>query len=313
VAEARAQRAAVDTSLAEVIEEEAELSFERSTVEAELVSLRESSPILYDEALEVRHGASRDVGARTDDLSLARASALLGLTVDALREPVERGTRRLPRWRTIDAIEVRATQDGLVESVDVTNGAWVEAGAAVLVTVDPRSVRFRASGLQADLAKLETGLAATVLPPGGGAQVEGVRGTVRLGTEADPRTRTIDLIVPLEGTEPPHWARDGVSTEVEVVLEGPSEPQLAIPVASVIQDGLEKVVFRRDPTDPDRVIRMPADLGPSDGRWVVVESGFAEGDEVVHHGVYELMLAGGDARQQGGHFHADGTWHAEDH
>ena len=57
---------------------------------------------------------------------------------------------------------------------------------------------------------------------------------------------------------------------------------------------------------------MAADLGLSDGRWVIVESGVMEGDQVVNHGVYELMLAGSSAKQEGGHFHADGTWHAGD-
>jgi hypothetical protein len=43
----------------------------------------------------------------------------------------------------------------------------------------------------------------------------------------------------------------------------------------------------------------------------VVNSGVKEGDEVVLEGVYELKLAGGGKATGGGHFHADGTWHAE--
>jgi multidrug efflux pump subunit AcrA (membrane-fusion protein) len=72
---------------------------------------------------------------------------------------------------------------------------------------------------------------------------------------------------------------------------------------------LASIIFRRDPKNPDKVIRMEADLGISDGKWVVVNSGLREGDEVVLDGVYELKLAGGGKATGGGHFHADGTYH----
>jgi hypothetical protein len=36
------------------------------------------------------------------------------------------------------------------------------------------------------------------------------------------------------------------------------------------------------------------------------------GDEVVLNGVYELKLATSSTAQKGGHFHPDGTFHAED-
>jgi hypothetical protein len=83
-----------------------------------------------------------------------------------------------------------------------------------------------------------------------------------------------------------------------------------------VRDGLTPVIFRRDPDDPNVAIKINADLGINDGRWVVVESGLGDGDEVVLDGAYQLMLAssannGGTTR--GGHFHADGTFHAEDH
>ena len=70
------------------------------------------------------------------------------------------------------------------------------------------------------------------------------------------------------------------------------------------------MLFRRDPKDPDQVIRLGADLGLSDGRWVEVKSGLRDGDAVVLAGAYELMLASSGAATKGGHFHADGTFHA---
>lgn len=306
--EARVALAAAETSIAEVAEEEAELIGAAAALKAELRGHEEATPLLYADALGIP--LPTDTSARLD-LAMARAAALLGVTVDVLCAPVP-GVQRMPRWRAIDRLEVVAMQSGVVEALDVVNGAWIETGQTVLETVDPSHLRFRAAGLQADLGRLADGMPGVVLPPGGDATAseEGLRGTIRIALEADPLARKIDILLDPQTTEMPAWARRGVSTELEVVLLGGAEPELAIPLQSVIQDGLHKVFFRRDPKDPDKAIRVEADLGRSDGRWIVVESGVMEGDEVVHDGIYELMLAsGGAAKATGGHFHADGTWH----
>ena len=89
---------------------------------------------------------------------------------------------------------------------------------------------------------------------------------------------------------------------------------LAVPRQAIVQDGLEHVLFRRNPKEPDEVLRVVADLGLGDGRWVVLESGVMVGDEVVLTGAYELKLAMQRNGQPstGGHVHADGTTH-DDH
>ena len=60
-------------------------------------------------------------------------------------------------------------------------------------------------------------------------------------------------------------------------------------------------------------IRIEADMGATDGRWVAVRSGLMLNDEVVLAGAYELKLASQQSgvSQKGGHFHADGTFHGE--
>ncbi len=109
------------------------------------------------------------------------------------------------------------------------------------------------------------------------------------------------------------WMRPGVSAFLEVVVASSKQPALAIPRSAVLRDGLTHVLFRRDPKNPDQALRVEADLGPSDGRWVVIESGLMRGDEVVLDGVYELMLATkrGGSSSKGGHFHPDGSFHGE--
>lgn len=309
---ARAELAAVATALAEVREEEAELAAQRAEFESEVRGHREATPLLFAEAVGAPVSGGNGGAAAAHDLALARAAALVGIPVPELSAPVGDAQDAKPLWRSLDRIDVVAREGSTVEALEVTNGAWVEVGELVLKTRVPGLVRFRASGLQADLAALADGLRAAILPPGGGAAGGGTAlpGVLTISLEADPMARKIDLLVTPDAGARPGWARAGVSSEAEIVLRGTSEPALAVPQASVIQDGLSKIVFRRDPKDPDKVIRLEADVGISDGRWVVLASGVMEGDEVVHHGVYELMLASGSAKQQGGHFHADGTWHA---
>ena len=314
LAEARSQLASTRTSLAEVEEEQADVEQQKIQIEAELNGYRQSMPLLYADALgqsiETVDGRSPRI-----DLALTPAAAMLGLTVEQLRTNVGSTDNPVPFWRTLDLIEFRAEQVGVVETLSVTNGAWVEASGLIIKTVDPDRVRFRAIGLQADLGRLKNGMPVEIVPPRGGAQplTGTVKGQLTIGLEADALERKIDLIFIPDDQPLPAWARRGVSAEMEIVLDQTAEPQLAIPTSATIKDGLEKVLFRRDPRNPDKVIRIEADLGVSDGRWIVVRSGITDGDEVVHHGIYELMLASGGGKEKGGHFHADGTFHAEGH
>jgi multidrug efflux pump subunit AcrA (membrane-fusion protein) len=104
------------------------------------------------------------------------------------------------------------------------------------------------------------------------------------------------------------WDRAGVAASVEVTLAGGAE-ELAIPTSAIVRDGTVSVIFRRDPANADKVIRMEADLGVSDGRWTVIQSGVKQGDEIVIGGNYQLMLATSGSAPKGGHFHSDGTYH----
>jgi hypothetical protein len=163
--------------------------------------------------------------------------------------------------------------------------------------------------MQSDLERLRDGMAAHIVPPPGASAdpQEALSGVLTLGQEADPDQRSLDIIVTPEGAVP--WARAGVAAYAEAVVDDTEDPQPAVPVAAIVQDDLQKILFRRDPENPDKAIRLEADLGISDGQWVAVESGLKSGDEVVLGGVYQLKLAGGGKATEAGHFHADGTFH----
>lgn len=207
---------------------------------------------------------------------------------------------------------VCASMPGRVELIAVTQGGRVDASAVVASTVNPDGVWFRARALQSDLGRLADGMRAAVAPPSGGSleSQPAIAGALRVGATADADGRTIDLYLMPEGGAA--WARSGVAASLEVTLEDAPE-ELAIPLSAVVRDGAKPVIFRRDPANQDRAIRLDADLGPSDGRWIAVLSGLREGDEVVVAGAYQLMLSMSGSSPKGGHFHADGTFHADDH
>ncbi len=286
--------------LAEVLEQEAEL-----------------------QASGAESGAQHDAAHARFRLLLSTAATLLGTDERSLSAPFDPDSHRLmdldspdapasqpaPAWHAIREIEVRAAAPGVVESLELTSGAWASSGSLVFRTIEPERLRFRAMGLQSDLSRLRDGLPARIVPPKGGSMAlqDAMDATLRLGLVADPQERTVELIA--APARLAAWARAGVSAHLEIAVDG-GQSELAIPLSCVIQDGLDKIFFRRDPRNPDEVIRLAADLGINDGRWVAVRSGLREGDEVVLDGVYQLMIASSGSVEKGGHFHSDGTFHA---
>jgi hypothetical protein len=244
----------------------------------------------------------------TQEIALESASTMLNIPIPEENQEW---------WKDIKQIEVRATQPGIIESIDTTNGAWADEQTNVLTIVQPDQLRFHASGLQSDLGILRNGLQVYIVPPtptssGNSIPLQStMHGTLQLGLAGDSNDRTIDLYVtPDELTS---WARPGVSAQLEIVTDSTRSPELAIPLAAVQQDGLTPIIFRRNPSNPDEAIYMEADLGLNDGRWVAVLSGVADGDEIVLDGGFQLMLATSGSIQKGGHFHSDGTFHEGEH
>lgn len=285
--QSRAALKASQAELAEVLEREAELEAQERRAEADLAAA---------------------VARR--ELLLSTASILTGRAAEQLGQPsAESGP---PVWRTIDRLEIRAAEAGAIAALHTTAGGLVEEHGLVLTVVQPDQLRFHARGWQSDLGRLRPGLAARIVPPQGGAipRDHTMEGELVLGVSADPLERTIDLYVtPVSLRD---WARDGVAAHLEVTLDR-ADGELAIPLAAVVRDGVKPIIFRRDPKDPDKVIRMDADIGLDDGRYVIIQSGVREGDEVVLDGVYQLMLATAGNAPKGGHFHPDGTFHEGDH
>jgi hypothetical protein len=273
---------------------------------AEFADLREKDAQL--DASYAETVASLRAAKSTAKFALVSASSMLGIEI-----PEDNPDW----WKEITKITVVATTPGIVETVDITNGAWADAQAHVLTVVEPTKLRFHASGLQSDLGVLRDGLQVIIVPPtptssGNSIELQNtMKGILQLGLAGDANKRTIDLYVTPETLS--SWARPGVTAQLEIITDSTGTKELSIPLASVQQDGLTPIIFRRAPDNPNEAIRMEADLGVNDGRWVAVLSGLADGDEVVLDGGFQLMLATSGSIQKGGHFHSDGTFHEGEH
>lgn len=271
--EARAALNATQAELADVMEKDADLQAQQMGAEAELRALISRHDLLVEAS---RCGDSHE-------------GALPG-----------------------SGLVVCAVTPGVVETIGITPGGLAEESGLVLTVVQPELIRFRARALQSDLGRLRDGLPARIAPAQGGSVMlqDSMTGSLRIGLSADADERTVDLVVRPDSLAA--WARAGVSAHLEITLAG-GEEEAAIPVSAVVRDGATPVIFRRDPANPDKVIRMEADVGMSDGRWIVIHSGVREGDEIVVGGNYQLMLATSGSAPKGGHFHSDGTYHEGEH
>lgn len=254
------------------------------------------------------------------DAALATALGILNtyrtkdnaLSTNELVAPVEVNGSSIPRYRSIDWIEARAIEPGVVSTLSITDGGFVEETTLVLTTVDPTQIRFRALGLQSDMEKFDQASARIVPHQATGVDLnDGVPAELSLGLDGHPSERTITLFAnPLESRS---WTRPGVSAFLEIRTASSDGVVLAIPRSAVMKDGITHVFFKRDPLNPNKAIRVEADLGVNDGRWVEVKSGLGPNDEIVLEGAYELKLASSQSgtSQKGGHFHADGAYHEE--
>lgn len=278
----------------------AEVEAERVTLLGELDILRAQRAAATDRLERERH--------HFETLIKALAS-VTGVDAKTLREKVPGDHKGEPveRWDTLDSIIIRAVSAGVVTRFGNPPGAWAAEGALAVEVVDTTALRFAGVALQSDLPRLRDGQPVKVEVPG----QRPLRGRLQLGAGSTlGNARTYPVFVRLD--EVADWARPGLVGFADVVVEGSTEASVAIPSEAIIRDGLEDVFFKRLADAPDRVLRVVAQRGASDGRWVSVTAELKPGDEVVLGGAYELKLAASsDSGMPKGHMHSDGSFHED--
>ncbi len=212
-------------------------------------------------------------------------------------------------WEKVEAIPLVAPADGVIVDLHAAGGEWVEASAVLAEIVDTSVLVFRGDVPEGDLQRLPAGAPVRVVSPVGAfAPVESVlRGPLAV---ADPHSRTVrvEASVPNADRRLPR----GMSAVAGVLVDRAEHEEVLVGADCVVQDQLEFIVFRRDPADPEYVIRTPIAIGRRTRDTVEVLSGVGAGDELVRDGIHQLKQTGIGRPSAKGHFHADGTWHEGD-
>ncbi|MBI4219303.1 MAG: efflux RND transporter periplasmic adaptor subunit [Chloroflexi bacterium] len=172
---------------------------------------------------------------------------------------------------------IKAPWDGEINSVEVSTGAAVTAATPVIEIVDPTRVQLDGSLDEIDVLFVQEGAAAQVTLDALAGQV--VQGTVQeISTQGVNQSGVVTFPVTIEVTAPQGvQLREGLSATANIVLNQQSSV-LLIPSQSVGGSFAEPVV--RVLTGSNVSTRRVT-LGNTDGFWVEVKDGLAEGERVV--------------------------------
>ena len=244
--------------------------------------------------------AKLSVGERLNALAV-----LTGLSVQELTKTNDEE----PAWQKIESLTVRAPAAGVVVELFASQGETLEAGAPIVRVFDTSELRFRGHLPEGDLGELSTGNRVRLEFPSHRLQpIETQLNAPLPVADAETRMIHVEAVVPNESGVLAH----GISVMGHVLVREGKNEEVLIPSRCVVFDGLEAIVFRRDPNAPNVVVRTPVELGRRAANQVEVLAGVLDGDAVVADGIRQLKQTGLGKPPQGGHFHADGTWHKGD-
>jgi cobalt-zinc-cadmium efflux system membrane fusion protein len=179
-----------------------------------------------------------------------------------------------------EQVPVIAPISGTVVSRAITPGTVVEPGEEVFVVSDLSSVWMIASVNEVDLSKVRVGNKAQILSPAYPDAAFHGRVT-RLGTELDPKTRTLQVrvLVPNEGLK----LRAGMYVNAQI-KQGMSRQSLFVPEEAVQDVNGSSVVFLRK---ADNVFEpKPIQIAHRLNGQAEVSAGLNSGDAVVVKGSF---------------------------
>ncbi len=243
---------------------------------------------------------SFELKALEEELKLleARLEKYTSMNLKNAELSLELAKKKIEVERLSIGLEVKAPHDGIVESLEVSDGAYVEVGTKILNIMNPHHLQLKVFTCPSDIARLECGMK---------AKCRGVEGTVLFGLDENSLTRAL-IDFPEGGIE----AKPGERAEATIVTGKSAAEAFAVPSKAIVLNGVEPIVFVKDEDEDGAFLALPVTPGVSANGWTEI-SGIEDDDTlVVVEGAYELKLAleaQGGKKEAAGHFHADGTFH----
>ncbi len=241
-------------------------------------------------------------------LSLEENMTALSLLTSRTIEELSSLQDGKPLWRQVDEIRIPAPHAGVVVELFAAQGETLEDGAAIMQVFDTSELRFRGHLPEGDLGLFAEGNRVRLEFPA--RRLPAVETSLDAPLPvAHADTRMIEVLAQVPN--PDGVFAHGISVMAQVQVQEGRSDEVLIPARCVVLDGLETIVFRRDPSDPGKVIRTPVEIGGRGAKLVEVLAGVLDGDQLVADGVYQLKQTGIGRAPQGGHFHADGSFHGD--
>lgn len=258
-------------------------------------------------AAERRDAAEHEVAAAEAELDdrVRALAAITGMAAADLR--AGRAGAEGPRVPDWSALPLAAARDGTITAVFAASGDWLPAGAPILELLDVAELWFEGRVAPSELRRLTPGLTLRIRTASG-APFPGILA----GTAPSLDSATELAIVRARVDNSSRVLMEGTPATAEIAVAEAAAEEVLAPAECVVADGLERLVFRRDPAAPAVVIRTPVSIGKRAGGEIEIFAGVGAGDELVRDGVRQLAQIRPGQSSTRGHFHADGTWHEGD-
>ncbi len=247
-----------------------------------------------DTALAAAERAQLDTRVEALGRDIDRAERLIERGLGTVAELEQLQTERRIVLQSIDQLDVNlrhartaAPIDGVVVEKLAEVGEFASPGVPVARIVDLSTAVVRVGLPEREIAFVEEGMAVSVRIEATGEERSGV--LAEIGIEAQPASRTFPLEIHLDNAD--GALRAGMRASASIPkrdLRG----VIVIPRDAVLQgiDGQEVFVESAGVAELRRV-----EVGPGRGRFSVVSSGLAAGDELVVRG-HRLLVQGEDVR-----------------
>ena len=269
-------RAAYETALEGVARQKTAVEYQRRNRDRmlRLFALKSAS------RQEVEKAEADLVSAQTD---LANAQISVDKEVAHLTDILNMPASALPDINeTTEQVPVVAPLNGTVIDRKISLGSVVEPGEEVFTVSDLSSVWMIASVPESDIAKVKRGNKAEILSQAyPGQQFTGR--VARLGTELDPKTRTLQVRIVL----PNPGVKLRVGMYVNAELAGGSSKQAMFISEEAIQDiNGGSFVFTRQPNNVFQA--TPVQIASRLNGQAQIDSGLRPGDAVVVKGSFTV-------------------------
>jgi cobalt-zinc-cadmium efflux system membrane fusion protein len=188
--------------------------------------------------------------------------------------------------KLVETLPLRAPIDGTVIQFNKVLGQTVRAEEMLFAVHDLAHVWVQGFLFERDLVRVRTGQNVRVrLVADPSFLAEGV--VVRSGHTFGEEDRTLSVWVELKET-PKQALPYNLLARLTVILDRP-QPVLAVPVESLVRDGLRSYLFVRRPDETFE--RRMVETGRADDRFIEVTSGLEEGAPIAIQGSAELQTA----------------------